>query len=80
MSHIGRKNKIELNQPRSMEKKFLVGWLTPETLTNINLTRQVAQFCIQSVLIPTGLFQVETCIYIPNNFNGLYRRPLDWLT
>ena len=28
-------------QTRSMEKKFLVGWLIPEILTNFNLTRQV---------------------------------------
>jgi hypothetical protein len=40
-SQIGRKNKIELNQPRSMEKKLLVGWLTPEILTNFNLARQL---------------------------------------
>jgi hypothetical protein len=57
-----------------MEKKFLVGWLTPEILTNFNLTRQEAQFCIQSVLVPTGLFPVITGIYIPNNCKGLERR------
>jgi len=49
LSQISRKNKIELNQTRSMEMKFLVGWLTPEILTNFNLTRQEAQFCIQNV-------------------------------
>jgi hypothetical protein len=41
LSQISRKNKIELNQTSSMEKKFLVGWLIPEILTNFNLTRQV---------------------------------------
>ena len=63
-----------------MEKKFLVGWLTPEILTNFNLTRQEAQFCIQSVLVPTGLFPVKTGIYMHNNFKGLYRRPFRHLS
>jgi hypothetical protein len=52
-----------------------VGWLTPEILTNFNLTRQEAQFCIQSVLVPTGIFPVKTGIYMPNDINGLDRRP-----
>jgi hypothetical protein len=63
-----------------MEKKSLVGWLTSEILTNFNLTRQEAQFCIQSVLVPTGLFPVKTGISMPNNYNGLDRWSLGWLT
>jgi hypothetical protein len=53
-----------------MEKKFLVGWLTPEILTNFNLTRQGVQFCIQSVLVPKGLFPVKTGTYMPNNLSA----------
>lgn len=32
------------------------------------------------MVVPTGLFQVKTGIYMPYNFKGLGRRPFSWLT
>ncbi len=63
---------------------FIVPYLTPEEVARMGQACQGRHQARDELLIftlfPTGLFPVKTGIYMPNNFNGLYRRPLGWLT